>query len=708
MHGLALFLRNFTARDLAATSFAFFIGSLFLVVPGYVLGTLLDSFGFTRRSTPARIAISLCLSVSVVPITLYYNWRFLPEAPWLLCGVTWILLPPLLFQQKSSISAAKCASISKYRKRVFIILAGWLFVGGACLVDLQIGNRLYFQWASFDYMLRAAVTASIARTGVPPLNPYFYFGHGFTLSYHYFWYLVCAQFARTGGSWVTGRIAVMAGTLWCGLALMAFVALSVHILEKERPPHCNRQTFIAVTLLGITGLDILPALLGLLLTRNLTPTTEWWNEQVTSWLNLVFWHPHSVAALVANGTAMLLLLNLPPKQLLHQRVAIVGVASAALASGAGLSIYVTVAFAVSWLGWIVVLALRKCGPQAIWICITAIAGLLMAMPYLLDLSHSGAASSGVPISFAIRRFFFMEAVVKVLGGGVRQVTLANALTLPLNYFLEFGFFFVVGVRQWQRIRARRGLTNEDALLSILLVSSIVVGSFFRSNAIASNDLGWRALIPAQFVLLIWASRLWDDGLFATRAGQSRAITVPVLLVLGAMGPLYDLAMLRVYPVLADHMNSSTLPWLVLDHHIGERTYAMRQTYERLDTRLPREAIVQQNPIVYAGDPFYGLYADRQTVAQTADCGIVFGGELSMCPTVLAPLWKIFIQPEALPFASVQADCRALSIDVLIVKDTDPAWRDKSSWVWREPALLSNAYSRVFSCLPKHRADGMFP
>jgi hypothetical protein len=114
MQVLAAFLRNFTTRDLAATSFAFLIGSLFLVVPGYVFGYLLDSFEFNRRSTPARIAISLCLSVSVVPITLYYNWRFLPEAPWLLCGVTWAFFPLLLFWQKSSISAAECASISTY------------------------------------------------------------------------------------------------------------------------------------------------------------------------------------------------------------------------------------------------------------------------------------------------------------------------------------------------------------------------------------------------------------------------------------------------------------------------------------------------------------------------------------------------------------------------------------------------------------------
>jgi hypothetical protein len=75
----------------------------------------------------------------------------------------------------------------------------------------------------------------------------------------------------------------------------------------------------------------------------------------------------------------------------------------------------------------------------------------------------------------------------------------------------------------------------------------------------------------------------------------------------------------------------------------------------------------------------------------------------MCLDVLTPLRQIFTGPE-LPFASVQAACEALSIDVLVVKDTDPAWRDRRSWVWRETPLLSNPYSRAFSCLPEHQAD----
>jgi Domain of unknown function (DUF4440) len=51
-----LTIANFTARDIAATSVAFALLGLFLVIPGYVVGALLDVFGFDRRSLPGLLA----------------------------------------------------------------------------------------------------------------------------------------------------------------------------------------------------------------------------------------------------------------------------------------------------------------------------------------------------------------------------------------------------------------------------------------------------------------------------------------------------------------------------------------------------------------------------------------------------------------------------------------------------------------------------
>ena len=257
--------------------------------------------------------------------------------------------------------------------------------------------------------------------------------------------------------------------------------------------------------------------------------------------------------------------------------------------------------------------------------------------------------------------------------------LANLLTLPLNYFLEFGFFFVVGVRWWKQ---KRG-SFENALLA----TSLVVCSFLRSNSIASNDLGWRGIIFAQFVLLIWSSEMLCDGGLSLRKSAAG-----VMLVLGIAATAYDVPMLRIYPLLLDIFDIPRYHWLAPDHHLGERTYAMREVYERLGSELPLNAIVQQNPNAVPGDLFYGLYADRQTTVDSPGCGISLGAPASLCDGVLMPVRGIFDGT-----GSVDSVCRQLGITAVIVKDTDPVWGNAGSWIWTRAPLNGNKYARVFRC-----------
>lgn len=271
------------------------------------------------------------------------------------------------------------------------------------------------------------------------------------------------------------------------------------------------------------------------------------------------------------------------------------------------------------------------------------------------------------------------------------------MSLPLNYFLEFGFFFLAGIAFFRRRRGRDRLSDEDAVGVAMLATSLIVCSFLQSNTIANNDLGWRGILLAQFVLLLWAAWLWDDGLFPEdRKWRSAA---GVLLILGAMPTLYDLTMLRAYPVLLDELAIPRYHWLAPDHKLGERTYALRTTYEALDRILPTSAIVQQNPNTNPGDMFYGLYANRQTVAEGLSCGAVFGGPQALCAATLAEIEPLFSSSAHLSYAQVETICRDYSIDAVVVKDTDSAWRDSDSWIWKAQPAIANAYSRAFLCGP---------
>jgi len=675
-------IHHFTAVDIEGTIAAFVLFGLLMVVPGYVAGSVLSIFSFTRRTLAARMAISVCLSIATVPIVTYLCWLRAPSAPWFACAVTWCAFPVVLIRG----ARPKNGRLSKQRVAVLAIAAGWVVIGTACLIDLQIGNRLYVPVTSFDYMLRSAITAAVERTGVPPANPYFYAGHGFVLRYHYFWYMLCGLVGRMGRPLVTARVAVIAGTLWSGIALVAAVALYTHLSGARKAGNADRRMLIAVALLSVTGLDIVPLLITFLLSGRFNASSEWWNEPVLSWVNSVFWQPHSIAAMVACVTALLAIREAARHAGWRGRVPGAAIGGAAVASALGLSIYVSFVFAVFLVVWLVALLFRGRRVESGVICAAGVVAFVMAIPYLLELTRelpgTGSGSSGTtfPIQFAVRSFYLAEALMGP--GNSWRTTLANTLALPLNYFLEFGFFFMVALRQWKK--------GGDSCGTALLVTSILVSTFLRSNSISNNDLGWRGIIFAQFVLLIWAAELWDDGLFPSQRRVFSA--VGVMLALGPMATVYDVTMLRIYPILLDSLNIARYHWLAPDHHLGERTYALREVYERLGRELPEKAIVQQNPNAIPGDLFYGLYADRQTAVETPGCGVVFGGSAALCESVLTPVREVFDHG-----ANMDQVCRELSISAVIVKDTDAVWADQESWIWKKEPHMSNHNARAFLC-----------
>jgi hypothetical protein len=62
--------------------------------------------------------------------------------------------------------------------------------------------------------------------------------------------------------------------------------------------------------------------------------------------------------------------------------------------------------------------------------------------------------------------------------------------------------------------------------------------------------------------------------------------------------------------------------------------------------------------------------------------VTFTGDPTGPEAVLAPLEQLYDGEQNQPLSV----CRALGIDVLIVKDVDPVWVDKKSWVWHLPVL----------------------
>jgi hypothetical protein len=158
--------------------------------------------------------------------------------------------------------------------------------------------------------------------------------------------------------------------------------------------------------------------------------------------------------------------------------------------------------------------------------------------------------------------------------------------------------------------------------------------------------------------------------------------------------LYDIGCLRLYPLLADHGAVPYVDWMSADSRLGPRTYAVREAYEWAGARTPATAVVQHNPDVKLQDTAAGLYANRQMVAFDSNCTCTFGGDPKTCAPIASSLKHLF---SAVPPPESFRQVCDLPIDVLMAKDTDPAWNNKDSWIWRRKPLFANEYARLFAC-----------
>jgi hypothetical protein len=92
-----------------------------------------------------------------------------------------------------------------------------------------------------------------------------------------------------------------------------------------------------------------------------------------------------------------------------------------------------------------------------------------------------------------------------------------------------------------------------------------------------------------------------------------------------------------------------------------------------------------------------FYGDRRTVAADPGCLTVFGGNPAECVPIISQLQKLFRQSGPAAPAGIQDICGALPIDVVVAKDTDAAWSDRGSWVWKDRPIYANQYWRMFGC-----------
>ncbi len=641
------------------------LAPVLLVAPGWFWSRLLD-LGPLPRSE--RLAWALLLSLATAPVLAYNFFLLLPYRSWTvwLFALLHIAVPAALSWRRRPPERPGPA----IDRRLWLLPALMALLAVTSVMDFQRGDQLWRGHPADDYAKHILVTDAISRTGIHPVNPAFHPGRPLPLFFYLFWFLLSSMLDALSGWRFGARAAVQALTGWGAVALFALTLVAARRLLRPATP---RAVGLCFALLFVTGLDLIPVLFwafvniepGRLVWRerfHLYPNLDAWNwvGQVTSWLETAAWAPHHLAACVVGITGLLLILVVPPSR---GRAFLFAAAAASLL---GLSVWVTLVFAVFWAAW----WLRNSGFSP------AQAGLpaLLAAPFIVQLWRA-RRSAGFPLVFDVRDFGFWRAYTYFQDLGPWREILDLAW-LPLLYSLELGVFALGAWFWWRR---RRRVTPPQRAMALLAGVSLLTASLLRSS-IHNNDFGWRGLLPAQFALLLataWMlERLWRL--------KRRSLLIAACLGLGLAGVAFDWAVMTGYPPAQDLYASRG--------ERGRRNLILKRLYERIRDATPSTAIVQQNPDVGLEIP-HAFYAGRQSAVLDRSNGAVFDTAGPEFETALRQVASIFA-PAASP-DHIEQTARRFGIRVLVVQDTDPAWANPAWQDPRFPLIAASDLARAY-------------
>lgn len=700
-------LTNFTLQDLLGTSLAFFLFPLVFFTPGLLVGWGFNLFEFKQRSGWMQAGLAVILSFSISPILFFLGWRLISFSFTLGVFLVGLLAGGFIF---SKICCAHRPKPLPNGARLALGLAGgWVLLALLSLVDLQLGERLYFSIVSLDYATRVAVVEAISRTGVPPINPsYFPEAPVQLTSLYYFWYVLVSVIDKIGLGWIDGREALIASAAWSGLGLMALIAVYLRLRAPENSPRAWRRVNLGLASLSLGGLDILPTLILLIASRLVLGkfffdgAIEHWNEEIATWLTAFFWNPHHVASLIVCLTG-LLLIQFFPGPTRQTRIAGRVVAGLAFASAFGLSVWTTLVFCAFLGVWAVYqLFIERKAEPVLGILTAGGVALLAAAPFISDLlgGLEPASPAGLsPLVFGVRKFHLLLPLTAALTPLWQN--LLSLLFLPVNYWLELGCFFSIAFLWLKQFGPRVWRSQPFQTAEILLLGVTFLLASFVKSTVGNNDFGWRAWLFGQFVLLIWGTDLLhallekNPGTPLRKLPGLLARAHPLLALFFSLGLLTTLAnalFLRTWPLAIDA--NLTIPYEINpDTHLGERTYAAKLAYRFVEGSLPLAATLQTNPAVEHDRPL-GLYGNRQTaVSAVAPYGVA-SAQMQPLKDEIGP---IFSSPTPLAWEQIDQICQRYQISLLVTNDLDPLWNLRKELETERLPSYQNRYYAVYPC-----------
>jgi hypothetical protein len=408
----------------------------------------------------------------------------------------------------------------------------WLVAGVAAAALLALapatsvlpkvtGDGMTLSASIFDHA-KVALIDEMIRAGVPPTNPFFNeVGAPEGVAYYYLWHFAAALVAvMTGLSGWEADAALTGFTAFASLLTM--IGLVVRL--GGRLP----AAFIVVALAATASLR--PLLEGL--APQATHAVIGRATGLGGWLFQIAWAPQHLASASCVVLAGLVLIEVARRD--------------GWLAPAVLGLLVAAGFECSvWVGGIVFpLSATLIAPYLLWslpteqrrgcvLRILAAAALAIAicLPFLRDqVAAAAARAGGSPI---------VIAPVAVLGPFFDPV-LRRILDVPAYWLVllpvEFAAFYAAGLIGLFALLKDRAASAEDRqtmrVVGLMLAASLLAGWLLRSVVADNNDLGWRAVLPAILLLIVFSAMaisrwpLWPARLCAALSVVGALLTLP--------------------------------------------------------------------------------------------------------------------------------------------------------------------------------------
>ena len=388
----------------------------------------------------------------------------------------------------------------------------------------------------------------------------------------------------------------------------------------------------------------------------------------------------------------------------------------------GLSIYVAFAFLLVMLAWTLwQLVIERNARPSLLLAVGGGIALVLLIPYLVGLTHTESKMEGGALfAFAVRQMIPSDSLMSTgffthfaATRPAVALSLAKLLLLVPGYALELGFYFaVLLIYLVPALRGRTPLTPAQRSLVFIAVAILPIISFVRSGVLDINDFGLRAALLMQFCLLLFASEVvtaWNvaarkltaprdiTGLPSRTPQWLRSIAA-LALIFGTIGSTYQAFMLRFLRPLVEMARTNS----VHDpdaSSLSHDAFVSAVGYAKLDESIPHEAVVQFNPVA-RDDPLWTsvdlVGIDHQMVIGSDQpwCGSELGGDPAGCASMASAIDALYNGATA---EQARATCNQFNIQYLVARVYDPAWNDKSGWVWALKPVVADEEFRALDC-----------